>query len=112
MDSHPCWDIGFSPVYKEEGSVSRYKINRVCVIVPVTLSVLDCVWVLGNVAGGAHGEGIGFKVFWLLIAAQVPFIAGYFATADWSRFGSALGRAVLQFAGLVLAFAPVAYFHL
>lgn len=95
--------------------MNRQSINRYCAIAPIALSIVACVWVLGNVSGGAHsgdGEGLGFKIFWLLIATQVPFIAGYLATADWNKIGSASARAALQVAGLILAFAPVAYFHL
>lgn len=95
--------------------MSRLSINRYCAIAPVALSIVACVWVLGNVAGGAHsggGEGLGFKIFWLLIVMQIPFIVGYLATADWQRVGSVSGRAALQVADLILAFAPVAYFHL
>jgi cytochrome bd-type quinol oxidase subunit 2 len=93
--------------------VSRHTINRICAIVPIVLSILDCVWVLGNVAGGVRGsgEGIGFKVFWLLIAIQIPFILGYLVTAEWRRWRGPVGIA-LQVAALVLAFAPVAYFKL
>jgi hypothetical protein len=97
-----------------QGPVNRQHINRLSAVVPIAFSVLDCVWVLGNVAGGAHsggGEGIGFKVFWLLIAAQIPFILGYLATAEWRRWRGPAG-VVLQVAALVLAFAPVAYFRL
>ena len=99
---------------QQEGSLNRQSINRICGFVPVVFSVLACVWVLGNVAGGARsgsGEGLGFKVFWLLIATQIPFILGYLATADWKRWSGAAGF-VLQVAALVLAFAPVAYFKL
>ena len=94
--------------------MNRRNINRVCAIAPIALSILDCVWVLGNVAGGAHSggdEGLGFKVFWLLIALQFPFILGYLTTADWRRWRSTAGIA-LQVAALVLAFAPVTYFKL
>jgi hypothetical protein len=75
---------------------------------------MACVWVLGNVAGGVRsgsGEGLGFKVFWLLIAIQIPFILGYLVTADWRRWRGTAGI-VLQVAALFLAFAPVAYFKL
>jgi hypothetical protein len=75
---------------------------------------MACVWVLGNVAGGIRsgsGEGLGFKVFWLLIAIQIPFILGYLATADWRHWRGTAGI-VLQVAALVLAFSPVAYFKL
>ena len=97
-----------------EGCVTRNKIDRLCAIVPIALSVLDCVWVLGNVASGANsasGEGLGFKVFWLLIALQIPFILGYLATANWRHWRGTAG-VILQVPALILAFAPVAYFKL
>ena len=95
--------------------MNRQSVNRVCTAVPLILSLMACVWVLGNVAGGARaggGEGLGFKVFWLLILAQVPFGIGYLATADWKRQPKVATSIVLQLAALVLAFAPVAYFKL
>ena len=96
--------------------MNRQKINRICAIVPLIFSLMACVWVLGNVAGGAHAggdEGLGFHIFWLLIAAQLPFVRGYLATADWNnrQFKAATGI-VLQVAALVVAFSPVAYFKL
>ena len=94
--------------------MNRKNINRAFAIVPIGLSILDCVWVLGNVAGGAHtggGEGLGFKVFWLLIAFQIPFILGYLTTVEWRHWRGTAGIA-LQVAALALAFAPVAYFKL
>jgi hypothetical protein len=54
-----------------EITMNRQKINTICAAVPLILSLMACVWVLGNVAGGRSGnsdEGLGFKVFWLLIA--------------------------------------------
>lgn len=91
-------------------------VNRICAAVPLILSLMACVWVLGNVAGGIRSgnsdEGLGFKVFWLLIVAQMPFILGYLATADWKRQGRVAVRLVLQGAALILALSPVAYFRL
>ena len=95
--------------------MNRQSVNRVCTAVPLILSLMACVWVLGNVAGGARAggdEGLGFKVFWFLILAQVPFGIGYLATADWKRQPKVATSIVLQVAALVLAFAPVAYFKL
>lgn len=95
--------------------MSRHSINRICMIVPPVLSLMACVWVLGNVAGGVPqpaDEGIGFRVFWLLILAQMPFILGYLVTANWKRHAAIAARLVLQAAALVLAFSPVAYFRL
>lgn len=83
---------------------------------PLILCLIACVWVLGNVAGGIRSgnsdEGLGFKIFWLLIVAQVPFGLGYLATADWNRHSKIATAIFVQVAALVLAFAPVAYFKL
>ena len=95
--------------------MNRQQINRICTVVPLILSLMACVWVLGNVAGGAArspDEGLGFRVFWLLILAQVPFALGYLVTADWNRQSKVATSIVLPVAAVVLAFAPVAYFKL
>ena len=95
--------------------MNRQKLNSICATVPLILSLMACVWVLGNVAGGIRsgsGEGIGFKVFWLLIVAEIPFFLGYLATADWNRQSKVAASIILQVAALVLAFSPVAYFKL
>ncbi len=95
--------------------MNRRTRNRICAAVPLVLSLMACVWVLGNVAGGIRSgnsdEGLGFKVFWLLILAQTPFVLGYLATAEWRRWRGPAGIA-LQVAALVLALAPVAHFKL
>ena len=95
--------------------MTRQNINKICTTAPVILSWTACIWVLGNVVGGAHAshadEGLGFHIFWLLILVQAPFVLGYMLTADWSRWRGPAGI-VLQIAALVLAFSPVAYFKL
>jgi hypothetical protein len=98
-----------------EDGMNRQKINRICATAPLILSLMACVWVLGNVSGGARSggdEGLGFHIFWLLILAQMPFVLGYLATAEWNRWPNVTGRIVLQAAALVLAFSPIAYFKL
>jgi hypothetical protein len=95
--------------------MGHQKINRVCSMLPIVLSLTAFVWVLGNVSGGARsggGEGIGFDIFWLLILMQIPFVLGYITTADWTRWRGVAGRIVLQGLALMLAFTPVAYFKL
>lgn len=95
--------------------MDRLKLNRICLIVSPTLSLMACIWILGNVAGGARSggdEGLGFHIFWLLILIQAPFVLGYLATADWKRRGKTAMNIALQVAALVLAFSPVAYFKL
>jgi hypothetical protein len=93
--------------------MNRQKINQICATAPLILSLMACVWVLGNVAGGLRsgGNGLGFKVFWLLVVAQMPFVLGYIGTADWRRWHGVKGIG-FQVAALMLAFSPVAYFRL
>jgi hypothetical protein len=101
-----------------EAYMDRRKINGICAKAPLILSWTAFVWVLGNLAGTIHtvhrggDEGLGFHVFWLLILAQMPFFIGYLITAQWSRRSKVTARIVLQVAALVVAFSPVAYFHL
>ena len=97
-----------------EGSMSLKAVNRICAAVPLILSPMACVWVLGKIDGGAMTgiEGLGFHIFWLLIAAQLPFGLGYLATADWHRRSKVATSVLLQVAALVVALAPVAYFKL
>jgi hypothetical protein len=95
--------------------MGHQKINRVCGMTPIVLSLTAFVWVLGNVSGGLHSggdEGAGFYIFWLLILMQMPFVLGYVATADWTRRRSVAARIFLQGIALMLAFAPVAFFKL
>ena len=95
--------------------MGHQKINRVCAMTPIVLSLTAFVWVLGNVSGGLHSggdEGTGFYIFWLLILMQMPFVLGYVATADWTRWRSVAARIVLQGIAVMLAFAPVAFFKL
>jgi hypothetical protein len=95
--------------------MGHQKINRVCAMVPIVLSLTAFVWVLGNVSGGLRSggdEGTGFYIFWLLILMQMPFVLGYVATADWTRWRRAADQMVLQGIALGFAFAPVAFFKL
>ncbi len=95
--------------------MNRQNTNRICAIAPIALSLAACIWVLGNVAGGARpggDEGLGFHVFWLLILAQLPLVMAYLLTAQWNRRSGIAARIALQAAALVLAFGPVIYFRL
>ena len=95
--------------------MAHQKINRVCALIPIVLSLTAFVWVLGNVSGGLRSggdEGTGFYIFWLLILMQMPFVLGYVVTADWTRWRSVAGQIILQGIALILAFAPVAFFKL
>ena len=99
-----------------EGHMRREIVNRIAANTPPILSLLAFMLVLASVATGwgqvPGDEGAAAHIFQLLVVVQVPFIVTYIMTADWRRRGSVLGRIVLQAAALVLALAPVVYFHL
>ncbi len=94
----------------------RQKINRISGIVPIALSLMAfAVVILAVLTGWGKGdadEGAGAHIFQLLVVAQVPFILVFSATADWKKARRVSGLLALQGAGLVLAFAPVAFFKL
>lgn len=95
--------------------MTRKRLHRFCANASIAMSILDSIWVLGNAAAGARSggdEGIGFHIFWLLIALQLPFLIGFVMTADWTLSRSLSTKAALIVAGLTMAFASVAYFHL
>ncbi|SRR6266404_4580968 len=91
-------------------------VHRICAILPVIFSLLAFGVVLLAVYTGRgmdrHDEGTAAHIFHLLIAAQLPLIAGYALTADWAQWRKTLWPMLVQAAAIVLAFSPVAYFHL
>jgi hypothetical protein len=99
-----------------EGHMRREIVNRIAANTPSILSLLAFALVLISVATGwgqvPGDEGAAAHIFQLLIVVQLPFTVTYIMTADWRRRGPAMTRIALQVAALVLAFAPVAYFHL
>ncbi len=96
--------------------MDRQKINRTSGIVPIVLSIMAfavvIVAVLTGWGKGDADEGAAAHIFQLLIVAQAPVILVFVATADWRKVGRVAGLIALQGAGLILAFAPVAYFKL
>jgi hypothetical protein len=57
-------------------------------------------------------EGAAAHIWQLLVLLQAPLILAFLATARWDRTRRVLSVLAVQAAGLALAFAPVAYFHL
>ena len=89
--------------------------NRACATAPIVMSTLASLLAFfGGVTavGGADDEGTLAHVFQLLIVAQVPFIVGFLATADWRRARRIGLTAALHLAAVAFAFAPVLYFQL
>ncbi len=96
--------------------MNRERINRVCAVGPVALSILAFgLALIGGISGfaqPAHDEGAAAHVFQLLIVAEAPFIFGYFFSANWEHLRRVALTAGLDLAALALAFAPVFYYHL
>ena len=99
-----------------EGHMRREIVTRIAANMPPILSLLAFALVLMSVATGwgqvPGDEGAAAHIFQLLIVAQLPFIVTYIMTANWRRRGPVMTRIALQLAALVLAVAPVAYYHL
>jgi hypothetical protein len=91
-------------------------INRFCAITPLVCSFLALATVAVALTAGQvqprPDEGTAAHIFQILIAVQAPLVLGFVLTADWSLWRRAVGRLGLQGGALMLAFAPVAYFHL
>lgn len=96
--------------------MNQQKINRISGVIPIVMSLVAfgvvIVAVLTGWGKGDADEGAGAHIFQLLIAAQVPFILIYIATADWRKLGRVTGLMALQASGLVLAIGSVGFFKL
>jgi hypothetical protein len=96
--------------------MDRQKINRLCGIAPIVLSLLAfsvvIVAVLSGWDKGYKDEGSAAHIFQLLIVAEVPLILVFIATLERKRTVQFAGLVGLQAAALVLALAPVAFFKL
>jgi len=89
--------------------------NRACAVAPVVMSTLAFLLAFfGGITavGRAEDEGTSAHVFQLLMVAQVPFIVGFLATADWQRARRVALTTGLHLAAVAVAFAPVLYFQL
>ena len=89
--------------------------NRICAVAPVVISTIAfLIALLGGMAaaGREADEGTSAHIFQLLIVAQVPFVVGFLATADWRRGRGVVRTTAVQMAALAIAFAPVFYFLL
>lgn len=91
-------------------------VNRFCGIVPLICSLLALLTVvLALLLGGTQprpDEGAAAHIFQILIVLQLPLVMGFLLSGDWREWQRILRRLALLTAALVLAFAPVAYFHL
>ena len=90
--------------------------NRVGAVAPIVMSLAALLLLLvALVTGwerGATDEGVVAHTFQLLIAAQVPFVLVFLATADWTQPKRIADWFALQILGVAAAFTPVAIFRL
>ena len=96
--------------------MDKQKINRISGIAPIVMSLMALTLVLVVVATGGErhetDEGTAAHIFQILIAAQVPIVLLFLATADWKRFMPITRTLAVQAVALVAAFGPVTYFNL
>lgn len=92
-------------------SESRQTVNGVCCAAPILLSIMALTLVVQGLVqfGGAipADEGIHAHIFQILMAVQVPLIALYAATADWSARTKTLRTLGLQLGGWIAAVGAV-----
>lgn len=96
--------------------MSRRSINRLAGTAPIAMSFLALLVVtVALVTGSAKGqtdEGAAAHVWQLLMVAQLPLLAVFVATADWTRSPRVVATMALQALSIAAALAPVAYFRL
>ncbi|HEV2595243.1 MAG TPA: hypothetical protein VGU01_08610 [Sphingomicrobium sp.] len=89
--------------------MTRAGVNRASFLVPLILSGAALAIVLGNIAAGVRpqpDENTSAHLWQLLMAAQVPVIFAFIATADW-RTRSSAGLLAIQLAAFASACIPV-----
>ena len=91
--------------------MTRLAVNRLTSLVPIILSALAMALALGSIATGtghSADEDWQAHVWQLLMAAQLPIIAAFALTADWSHPSRPLKIIALHAAAIGAAVAPVA----
>ena len=86
------------------------RVNNICAIVPVVLSLIAlALVVVAYVTGwdrGLSDEGAVAHLFQLLIAAEIPFVAVFLFTTDLKHMARPLA---IQLGALLAAFVSVYY---
>jgi cytochrome bd-type quinol oxidase subunit 2 len=86
------------------------QINRVTARVMMVLSVIALLMVLsGYMQSPQPDEGAAAHIFQLSIAALVPAVLVFFATADWTQPWRSVRPLLLPGAAVMLAFAALYY---
>ena len=96
--------------------MNRHIINRLTGWTPAIMSAAAFALIVVVVTTGwerdLKDEGAAAHIWQLLVLLQAPLILAFLATSKWDRKQRVLGIFALQVAGLALALAPVAIFHL
>jgi len=96
--------------------MTKSQINRWAAIAPLILSGAALALVVKAVTTGwernLRDEGMAAHLFQVLVAAQIPLVALFLATADRNRMQAMVKWLALDMAAIALACAPVAIFHL
>jgi hypothetical protein len=96
--------------------MTKSQINRWAAITPLMLSGAALALVVAVVTTGwergLRDEGTAAHLFQLLIAAQIPTLALFLASADRNRLRTVAKWLALDAAGIALALAPVGIFRL
>ena len=96
--------------------MNRQKINLISATVSIVLALQAFgVVLLGIITGwdrGLKDEGAAAHIFQLLIAAQVPFVLVFLATADWKRLKQTVPPLAVQAAILTVTFATAKFFNM
>lgn len=89
--------------------MTKARVNRLAAVVPLVLSGLAFAIAVANVMAGVPpqpDEGTSAHIWQLLMAAQLPVIILFVATADWKR-GSTPALVGAQAVGFAIACVPV-----
>lgn len=89
--------------------MTRARINRIAAILPLVLSAFAFAVVMANILQAVPpqpDEGASAHIWQLLVAAQLPLIVLFLATADWRKRLPAIFLGA-QLLGLTAACVPV-----
>jgi hypothetical protein len=93
-----------------EAVMSQIRINRISAWVPVLCSALAFAIVMANIIARVTpqpDENTSAHLWQLLMAGQLPFVAGFVSTSDWRHWQRPAALLAIQFSAIVAAAVPV-----
>jgi hypothetical protein len=100
------------PSAREDSSMTRVRVNRAALPLPLMLSFAAAAVALGSIVVGApegHDEGWQAHLWQLLMVSQLPLIAAFVLSADWKAPRRPFVVLALYAAAIVTAMLPVAF---